>query len=233
MAKTGTSRIDVGAGPALELSAPAYRFLQDEVAAGRALIVDGRLYVPFGPGRAVPAMVQYAGSSGRFAWRLWALWDGTKHRCTSLELQAWKGEHISAEALRAIPLGTLVEEALLCTAIELDESGGPAGLIVEGDVSLAQARKLHEKVLREHRRRLRGTRQSGAVTDDKLKETAAIYRANLNSRPVYAVADQFKIARSTAGRWVGLARKKGFLEPALGRGRAGITLDNTRGQRDG
>jgi len=53
-------------------------------------------------------------------------------------------------------------------------------------------------------------------TDDALKRVAAVYRmAHLAGLPpTEAVTQDLSLPRSTAGRWVSMARRKGFLGPA-------------------
>jgi hypothetical protein len=53
-----------------------------------------------------------------------------------------------------------------------------------------------------------------------LREVAAVYRANVSSRPTEAVAEHFDRRHRTAALYVKRARECGFLGPAT-RGRAG------------
>ena len=46
-----------------------------------------------------------------------------------------------------------------------------------------------------------------------LKEVAALYRDNVDDGPWQAIMDRFDISESTAGRYVLLARKAGYLPP--------------------
>jgi hypothetical protein len=61
-----------------------------------------------------------------------------------------------------------------------------------------------------HRRQRRNV-----ITDAMLQEVARIYRANLEDTgtPTDAVKDSFHVSTSTAGRYVSLARQRGFLGP--------------------
>lgn len=60
-------------------------------------------------------------------------------------------------------------------------------------------------------------RQNGPV-DSTLREVAAIYRhaESMGARPVKMVTETFDLPRTTATRWVRMAREKGFLEPKKG-----------------
>jgi transcriptional regulator with XRE-family HTH domain len=58
-----------------------------------------------------------------------------------------------------------------------------------------------------------GGRRRNAVTDDHLRSVAGIYRCAVESgeAPTWAVAAAFDGSHSTAARWVGMARARGFL----------------------
>jgi hypothetical protein len=218
--------VDVEAGPSLELSSELHARIDREVEAGRVLRISAeggsQLYVPFGGGRAVPLMFTYEGS-GRFHWQMTVeVLDG-RPRCTRLILDSAPGAFIDAAALRALPFGRLLEEALLVSAIELDDDGRPVGQpIGTRTTSVADARRLHAKIEREHRRRARGTRTRGRVDDERLKEVAEVYRGALaRGSPTEAVHKSFKIGRSTASRWVRMARDRGYLGESPGKGRPG------------
>lgn len=58
------------------------------------------------------------------------------------------------------------------------------------------------------------------ITDEYLREVARIYRSATRA-PTNAVHEQMNVSRSHAGRLVSLARERGFLKPAPGRGRSG------------
>ena len=58
------------------------------------------------------------------------------------------------------------------------------------------------------------------ITDELLREVAAIYRANVDHKPLEAVAARFDRAHRTAALYVARARERGFLSPAL-KGKAG------------
>jgi hypothetical protein len=60
-------------------------------------------------------------------------------------------------------------------------------------------------------------------TDRVLRWVAHVYRyaVAVHVGPTQTVEGWFGVSRATAGRWVGLARKQGFLEPAEGPGKVG------------
>ncbi len=51
------------------------------------------------------------------------------------------------------------------------------------------------------------------ITDELLREVAALYRDNVDSGPWSAIAERFKVSRATVGRYVMLARQAGYLPP--------------------
>lgn len=53
-------------------------------------------------------------------------------------------------------------------------------------------------------------------TDDVLRRVAVVYQVHYacGLAPTKGVEDSFKLARSTAGRWIAMARDRGFLAPA-------------------
>jgi hypothetical protein len=149
-------------------------------------------------------------------------------RCVSFTISAPPGGRIDSKTLRDIPFGPLLEEALLLTAIAVDEHGQPLGKVVKSTVSLLEARRAHAAVVRAHRGRARKSKKAvPADHDSDLRLAASIYSANItDGKATKAVFDHFEaigrpISRSTAGRWIGEARARGYLGPAPGRGVAG------------
>lgn len=70
------------------------------------------------------------------------------------------------------------------------------------------------------------------VTDEHLSEVAAVYRSAEASGkpPAKAVEDAFFTTYSTATRWIGLARKAGFLGPAQ-KGKSGEVTQDDSGEQ--
>ena len=65
----------------------------------------------------------------------------------------------------------------------------------------------------------RAPRRHGPPKDAELREIAEVYRGAVAQRigPTRAVADRFSVSRSTAGRWIAEARRRGQLGKALPR----------------
>lgn len=218
-------------GHDLQPTAEQWATIEAERDAGRLIVVNAeegqQLYVPFGEGRAIPLTVEYSGT-GPVAWRIVVQVIEGRARCVRLKLDAPPGGYLLTQTLRDIPLARLIEEALLMSAVELDADGGPVGEPIGSRVtSVSEARRLHKQIEREHRRRLRGTRRKGRVTDKDLEEVARVYRANgQTGNPTAAVHAHFRetgrpVSRATAGRWVGMARDRGYLGQAPSKGVAG------------
>jgi len=65
----------------------------------------------------------------------------------------------------------------------------------------------------------RGPGRGKPMGDDHLRQVAEVYRAAVaagSRAPVEEVRQTFHASRPTAGRWVGQARKRGLLGPAVG-----------------
>lgn len=212
--------VKVSGAPIAQLSPQSQEVLDAEVAAGRVLRLpaeDGvALYVPYGEGWAVPLTFDYVGAEP-LPWQIVIQIVNGQARCTSLSLVAPPGQYIAAEQTR-VPLGRLVEEALLMVAIEIDAEGKPlSGPIGERVTSVAEARKLHERIEREHRRRARGKRVVGRLDDDaRLREVGRVYCEGMaTGRPTLAVEKHFKpVSRSTVSRWVRAAKEAGYIPPS-------------------
>ena len=112
---------------------------------------------------------------------------------TSMKCSTGPGEHVTSEVLRQIPVAQIVTLAVLDALGTLTLMGTD----------------------------FRALRATGP-TDDTLKTVASVYRlAYLTSaRPTAYVRETFEVSKSTASRWVQLARSKGFLGAASPR-RAG------------
>jgi hypothetical protein len=73
-----------------------------------------------------------------------------------------------------------------------------------GSVDPAAARKAYNAAQK---------RTRAKVTDKRLREVAELYRDNVDDGPWQAIMDRFGVSESTAGRYVLLARKAGYLPP--------------------
>ena len=81
--------------------------------------------------------------------------------------------------------------------------GGEKALTI-GPVDRAVARKADNAAQKRARTK---------VTDKLLKEVANLYRDNVNDAPCRTIRERYNVSQSTAGRYVLLARKAGYLPP--------------------
>ena len=127
-------------------------------------------------------------------------------------LQREGGPAITGELLRLLSVKAMVKAALAARWNELV----PTGTVVAGPDREATAWGLLNGSDRER------LRQSGPV-DETLQWVAMVYRVALllEEPPTKSVSGAFGIAQSTAGQWVAAARRKTFLGPAEGSGKAG------------
>lgn len=134
--------------------------------------------------------------------------------CRVLEVRAGDGEAISTESLRRVSVPKLVKQAVAGAAriYAPVEDGGPPIFRLTG----APVRE-HADFYNSYTRDARRPRQGSPVTDDHLRQVAGLYRAALDRRdpPTQTVGDTMHVGRSTAARWVSMARERGILGPAL------------------
>jgi hypothetical protein len=124
-----------------------------------------------------------------------------------------RGPAISGTFLRNVPLDRLMRDALDQAAIRI----APVFDLLTNEERLAYVRAAGS---REGRRAVeqvrRAPRGRGArLPDDLLRDAAKVYGDALErgDAPVQAVLAHFHLSRPTAGRWVGEARRRGFLPP--------------------
>jgi len=122
-------------------------------------------------------------------------------RCAELRCRPRPGgPPVSSEGLRSVPLARYLRESAYLYSVRVTELDEGRGLLVSatgtGD----------EPLLAEAARR--SPRQQ--MTDDLLRDVARVY-SDAGSKPTQAVMRRFHVSRPTAGRWVGLARSRGFL----------------------
>ena len=114
---------------------------------------------------------------------------------------------ITTEALRSIPLRELRRLAVEAASRSIVDHTGDGGFIVAGeDVPW-------------HGEAPRGPGRGKSMPADHLAAVAEVYRravASGSRSPVEEVRRAFFASRSTAGRWVMQARRRGFLDPAAG-----------------
>ena len=143
------------------------------------------------------------------------LWAALTRMTKARQFDGWRRAAVSSLLMRA------------AANLVLDEGRGPEALVGNGvdgawtddDVAfigrqMAQFGQFSAPSKRER------------ISQDLLRDVARVYReAHAEGRrPTQAVATHFDKPRSTAGRWVGLARQAGFLGPADGP-RAGEVTD--------
>jgi hypothetical protein len=125
-------------------------------------------------------------------------------RCADLRLQMRPGgSPVSSENLRKIPLARYVRESprLYAVRADFDENGEVMFLASTGVEDFTPL----DRAARQRPRR--------AMTPDLLRDVARVY-LEAESKPTQAVMRRFSLSRPTAGRWVGLARKGGFIPTA-------------------
>lgn len=116
------------------------------------------------------------------------------------------GPPVTGEALRSIPVTNVLRTGVQKHFMRAERTGGRTTRLtpvtMPDDVAAITA---------------------NGPTDEALRWVADIYRAAyaLGDSPTQAVEQDLQLARSTAGRWVSLARKRGFLDPAEP-GKAGV-----------
>ncbi len=120
------------------------------------------------------------------------------------------GPPVTGEAIRGVPLAGLVRQAAQ-HALEYEQSG-------EGDAVLTRLSPV-TWITPETAERLR---EAGPTTES-LRTVATLYRIALltGQPPTTTVEKSLGLPRSTTGRWVALARERGFLDVAEGPGKAG------------
>lgn len=118
------------------------------------------------------------------------------------------GPPVTSEAIRSMPVATLMRHAGLNSLLTANHSSN-------GDSTSFSPFELTSETA-ERLRALGPARES-------LEWVARIYRLALVLRepPTRTVETTFRLPRSTAGRWVALAREQGLLGAAEGPGKAG------------
>ncbi len=136
--------------------------------------------------------------------------QGGRLEVVSLTLRQMEGgPPVGGELLRAIPLAIVrwVVQRVVTGVAPTDESDPPVALMA----SMASLTKSPREVA------------AAGLSDEALALTASIYRRALVSGdpPARAVHKSLGIPRSTAGRWIMLARRRGFLGDAPEQRKAG------------
>ncbi len=119
-----------------------------------------------------------------------AVLEGDRFVCESLRCRRRPGEDpVTTEGLREIPVARLLRIA--------------AERLLAGPDGKDKMRPAFPRVLED------------GPTNDALLHVAGMYRLAqaCGEPPTKAVEDRFNLARSTAGRWISMARRKGLLSP--------------------
>jgi hypothetical protein len=139
--------------------------------------------------------------------------DGTV-ACRAIEVRAADGEAVTGETLRRLPVAKLTRQAVAGAArlYQPVTDGGPPIFHLTGAPVRAHA-DFYNSYTRDARRPRRGS----PLTPQHLAQVAALYRAALQrgDPPTQTIASEMHAARSTAARWVALAREQGLLGASL------------------
>jgi hypothetical protein len=158
--------------------------------------------VPYRPGYALPARFMYSvtrADGQRLTLRLEVV--NRRVVCRKVELESDSG--VSASDMKSVPLARWIGAAVTAALLKVERTSDGVAMTPVGERELVPAP--------------RRTR----VPDDLLQEVAKVYREALDrgAAPTRAVAEQvvhpegWRPSRSTAGRWVYEARRRGFLGP--------------------
>lgn len=122
--------------------------------------------------------------------------------CTEITVHASPGETVSGTNLRTIPIATIVRIAATTLVQQTVESG-------EGYVMVTPYQPPPKIDVR------------AGATDEALRFVAASYSLAyaLGEPPAKAVERDLGIAKSTATKWISLARERGFLDISADQGR--------------
>jgi hypothetical protein len=151
--------------------------------------------------------------------------------CVRLEVRRRGGLPVTTEAVRSIPVAAIVRQAVRAHvgAVDIGQpEDGPVADALLGKGEPAGERKSHGRrghtvMLRSPPWDLAQRAQLEGPSHDVLFWVAYVYRraAVLGDRPTKAVESTFQLPRSTAGRWVAMARRHGHLGAAERPGKAG------------
>jgi hypothetical protein len=128
-----------------------------------------------------------------------AVVDG-QPRCAELRCRPRPGgPPVSSENLRRVPLARYVRESAALYSMRVV-------VYDAGQVLVSSTGTGDEPLLA----RAAQQRPRQHMTDDLLRDVARVY-SEAGTKPTLAVMRRFYLSRPTAGRWVVLARKRGFL----------------------
>jgi hypothetical protein len=142
--------------------------------------------------------------------------DYGRPHCKRFEVRALGDGEVTGAMLRQIPVAEWVGKSLAAIAFEVHPPDAKDERVrLTPGVPPAEVTGFREN--------MRRPRRGSPLTDEHLQQVADLYRDALARRlpnPTETIADDMHAARSTAARWVALARQRGLLGESL-RGRAG------------
>jgi hypothetical protein len=173
---------------------------------------DGTIsHVPLRDGYAVPH--RFAADSDAISLDISVDTNGTAH-CLGVIVRATEvGGDVTGDTLRRIPIARLVKLAVASAAryyAPIEPGSEPVFHVFRPGPRDAE---FYAQYTEDARRPRRGS----PLTDDHLQQVAGLYRAALErgDPPTQTIADELHAARSTAARWVSLARERGILGASL------------------
>lgn len=126
-------------------------------------------------------------------------------QCRTLTIEAKDGvREVRTTDLRAVPIDSWVEQLYgLVASVVVSEGDRETASVITSDPA---ARRQTEKQIQQAR-----TASRRKITNDLLREVAAVYRANVDERPVEAVRAAFGVSYRSAAGYVERARAAGHL----------------------
>lgn len=108
------------------------------------------------------------------------------------------GPQVTGEAIRGIPVAGIIRDAVARMLLQVS---------ADADGTATASSPLHLDIP--------SGLAAGGPTDEALRLVAKVYRVAqaLGQPPTQSVQRDLELPRSTAGRWISLARKRGLLEP--------------------
>jgi hypothetical protein len=175
-------------------------------------------YVPVGDGFTVPRRFDAGCPRDGGGWiQLLIETDANKtSRCTRVSVH---GADLTSDHLR-FPLERLVPLAVARYAQQSPRETDPADLVSSEPLHARKEdwdRDRYVRFYEQYTADARRPRKGAPITDKQLTQVADLYRAAIEhgDPPTQTVAEQMRIPRSTAARWVTKARERGHLGPAL------------------
>lgn len=173
-------------------------------------------FISLGPGLAAPAAIKYRcpvsftdrmGNKQRYDVEAEVVFEEGRYVCDRLTIRRQEGgAPVTTEGIRAIPVAMLLHVAVESWVAETTptEDGGyraawPHWPVLPGLSERAKA--------------------GGGPSDEDLRTIATAYQVAYatGAAPTKTVMQRFELPRSTASRWIRMARERGLLGPATPR----------------